>query len=130
MALMRAVAGIPRRWPSGHAVILPDIRLLGMAQALLSHFHLELSATRPKKKAKALPIEDLERIVAQLASSGTLKAVRDNALLQTGFFEGLRRSELVAIEVGYVGWATEGTEIMLPRSKTDQLGAGIVKAIP
>jgi len=43
---------------------------------------------------------------------------------------GSRCSELVAIEVGHVGWATEGTEIMLPRSKTDQLGEGIVKAIP
>jgi integrase len=85
---------------------------------------------RPKKQAKALPIEDLERIVAQLAGGGTLKAVRDNALLQIGFFGGLRRSELVAIEVEHVGWTLEGIEIMLPRSKTDQLGEGIVKAIP
>lgn len=85
---------------------------------------------RPKTKAKALPIEDLERIVALLAGSGTLKATRDNALLQIGFFGGLRRSELVAIEVAHVGWRTEGIEIVLPRSKTDQLGEGIVKAIP
>jgi hypothetical protein len=42
----------------------------------------------------------------------------------------LRRSELVSIEVGHVGWTPEGIEIMLPRSKTDQLGEGIVKAIP
>ena len=85
---------------------------------------------RPRKKAKALPIEDLERIVAQLASAGTLKAARDNALLQIGFFGGMRRSELVAIEVEHVGWAPEGIEIMLPRSKTDQEGEGIIKAIP
>lgn len=85
---------------------------------------------RPKKKAKALPIEDLERIVAQLARAGTLKAARDNALLQIGFFGGLRRSELVAIEAGHIGWTPEGIEIMLPRSKSDQLGEGIVKAIP
>jgi integrase len=85
---------------------------------------------RPKKKAKALPIEDLELIVAQLASAGTLKTARDNALLQIGFFGGLRRSELVAIAVEHVDWTSEGIEIMLPRSKTDQLGEGIVKAIP
>lgn len=42
----------------------------------------------PKQNAKALPIEDLERIVAQLASAGTLQAKRDNALLQIGFFWG------------------------------------------
>ncbi|MEO7496835.1 MAG: tyrosine-type recombinase/integrase [Massilia sp.] len=85
---------------------------------------------RPKKKAKALPIEDLERIVARLASLGTLKAARDNALLQIGFFGGLRRSELVGIEAEHVGWTPDGIEIMLPRSKTDQMGEGIVKAIP
>lgn len=85
---------------------------------------------RPKKKVKALPIEDLERIVAHLASGGTLKAVRDTALLQIGFFRGLRRSELVAIEVEHLGWTPEGIEIMLPRSKTDQLGEWILKAIP
>ncbi len=85
---------------------------------------------RPKKKAKALPIEDLECIVAQLGSLGTLKAARDNALLQIGFFGGLRRSELVGIEVEHVAWEVGGIAITLPRSKTDQLGEGIVKAIP
>ncbi|WP_370663974.1 site-specific integrase [Massilia rubra] len=85
---------------------------------------------KPKKKAKALPVEDLERIVGQLANLATLKAARDNALLQIGFFGGLRRSELVAIEVSHLGWQTEGITITLPRSKTDQMGEGIVKAIP
>ncbi|MGS0014534.1 hypothetical protein ACUOIJ_25065, partial [Escherichia coli] len=37
---------------------------------------------KPKKKAKALPIKDLERIVEHLANLDTLKAKRDNALLQ------------------------------------------------
>jgi len=85
---------------------------------------------RPKKKAKALPIEDLEHIVAKLASLATLKAVRDNALLQVGFFGALRRSELVAIKAEHLRWTPEGMEILLPRSKTDQSGEGIVKAIP
>jgi integrase len=57
---------------------------------------------RPKKKAKALPIEDLELIVTSLAGLGTLKAARDNALLQVGFFGGFRRNELVDIEVDHV----------------------------
>ncbi|MDM5179929.1 site-specific integrase [Massilia sp. DJPM01] len=85
---------------------------------------------KPKKKAKALPVEDLERIVGELARLGTLKAARDNALLQIGFFGGLRRSELVAIDVSHIGLQTEGMTITLPRSKTDQTGEGIVKAIP
>jgi integrase len=85
---------------------------------------------KPKKKAKALPIEDLERIAAQLAGLRTLKALRDNALLQVGFFGGFRRSELVSLEVPHVAWEPNGIVITLQRSKTDQEGQGIVKAIP
>lgn len=85
---------------------------------------------KPKKKAKALPLEDLERIVAHLASLDTLKARRDNALLQLGYFGGYRRSEIVSLDVTYVAWEPDGILITLPRSKTDQQGEGIVKAIP
>ncbi len=85
---------------------------------------------RPRKKAKALPVEDLERIAAALAGVGTLKAVRDNALLQVGFFGGFRRGELASIEVDHLDWDPRGLVITLPRSKTDQEGEGIVKAIP
>ena len=85
---------------------------------------------KPKKKAKALPLEDLERIVTRLASIDTLKAKRDNALLQIGYFGGFRRSEMVGLEVSHVAWESEGIVITLPRSKTDQQGLGIVKAIP
>lgn len=85
---------------------------------------------RPKKKAKALPVEDLERIVAHLTSVDTLKAKRDNALLQIGFFGGYRRSELVGLEIEHVAWEQDGIVITLVRSKTDQQGQGIVKAIP
>ncbi len=85
---------------------------------------------KPKRKAKALPLEDLQRIVAQLAALDTLKARRDNALLQIGYFGGYRRSEIVSLEVAHIAWEPEGIVITLPRSKTDQLGEGIVKAIP
>lgn len=85
---------------------------------------------KPKKKAKALPVEDLERIVAHLAGIGTLKARRDSALLQIGYFGGYRRSEIVSLDVAHVAWEPEGIVVTLPRSKTDQQGEGIVKAIP
>jgi integrase len=85
---------------------------------------------KPKRKAKALPIEDLERIVAHLANLGTLKAKRDNALLQFGFFGGYRRSELAGMEVSDIAWERDGIVITLGRSKTDQEGQGIIKAIP
>lgn len=85
---------------------------------------------KPKKKAKALPVEDLERIVIHLGTLDTIKAKRDKALLQIGFFGGYRRSELVSLEVPHVAWEPDGIVITLPRSKTDQEGAGIIKAIP
>lgn len=85
---------------------------------------------KPKKKAKALPIKDLGRIVSHLVVLGTIKAKRDNALLQIGYFGGYRRSELVGLEVSHIEWEQEGLVIVLARSKTDQLGQGITKAIP
>lgn len=85
---------------------------------------------KPKKKAKALLVEDMERIVTYLTCLNTLKAKRDNALLQIGFFGGYRRSELVSLEVSHVTSEPDGIVITLRRSKTDQEGTGIIKAIP
>ena len=85
---------------------------------------------KPKKKARALPLEDLERIVAQLTALGGIKALRDSALLQLGFFGGFRRSELVGLQLEDIRWEPQGLVITLARSKTDQAGEGIVKAIP
>jgi integrase len=85
---------------------------------------------KPKKKAKALPVEDLELIIQSMATLDTLQAKRDRALLQLGFFGAYRRSELVNLQISHLQWESEGLVITLPRSKTDQLGQGIVKAIP
>ncbi|HEU4855035.1 MAG TPA: tyrosine-type recombinase/integrase [Nitrosospira sp.] len=85
---------------------------------------------KPKKKAKALPIEDLEAIVAKLEPDISLIAIRNNALLQIGFFGALRRSELAALMVEELAWETDGLVITLARSKTDQEGEGVSKAIP
>ncbi len=84
----------------------------------------------PKKKAKALPLDALEAIVSCLAKRDTLKAKRDNALLQLAFFGGFRRSEVAALQLDYVQWEAQGITLTLPRSKTDQSGDGITKAIP
>ena len=84
----------------------------------------------PKKKAKALPLEDLIKIVIHLKASGTLKAKRDSALLQIAFFGGFRRSEISQLEVNQVKKEAQGITITLHRSKTDQSGEGIVRAIP
>ncbi|QRX82429.1 tyrosine-type recombinase/integrase [Glaciimonas sp. PAMC28666] len=84
----------------------------------------------PAKKAKALPVEDLALIVMALREQGTLKALRDNALLQISYFGAYRRSEVVRLQITHLTWEPEGVLITLPRSKTDQKGEGITKAIP
>lgn len=84
----------------------------------------------PAKKAKALPMEDLALIVTALQRQGTLKALRDNALLQIAYFGAYRRSEVVRLQIAHLTWEPEGVLITLPRSKTDQKGEGITKAIP
>jgi|SRR5450830_53036 len=88
------------------------------------------SRGRPAEKAAALLLEDVEKIVTFQQQDISLKALRDCALLQIGFFGGFRRSELVSLKVENLAWQKEGLLIQLPRSKTDQTGRGISKAIP
>lgn len=85
---------------------------------------------RPKEKAYPLLPEDLLRIVVHLQEDHSLAGLRDNALLQMGFFGAFRRSELVAIQYEHIKWEKDGVEILLPQSKTDQTHAGQYCAIP
>lgn len=85
---------------------------------------------RPKEKAKPLTPEELTRIAMRLQTEDSLAATRDNALLQTGFFGALRRSELVNIRVEHLEWEKQGVVIMIPQSKTDQAHQGQCCAIP
>ncbi|KAF3999432.1 tyrosine-type recombinase/integrase [Glaciimonas immobilis] len=84
----------------------------------------------PAQKAKALPVADMGLIATALQQQGSLKALRDNALLQITYFGAYRRSEVVRLQFEHILWEPEGVLITLPRSKTDQKGEGIIKAIP
>ena len=59
----------------------------------------------------------------------TLRDDRDRALLAVGFAGGFRRSELVALEVADLEEVPEGYRVTVRRSKTDQDGAGMTKAL-
>ena len=84
---------------------------------------------RPRHRAKALLLGDLELIVAHLNTLEGLAALRDSALLQVGYFGAFRRSELVTLGIQYLQWEREDLRITLPRSKTDQEGEGLERAI-
>ena len=56
--------------------------------------------------------------------------IRDKALILIGFSGGFRRSELVNIDYNDIEFVDEGVKIFIKRSKTDQSGEGMIKAIP
>ncbi|MTV50866.1 tyrosine-type recombinase/integrase [Heliobacillus mobilis] len=60
----------------------------------------------------------------------SLQGHRDRALLLLGFAGAFRRSELVQLNVEDLRFVAEGIRVTLRRSKTDPLGAGIIKGIP
>jgi integrase len=65
---------------------------------------------------------DLVMMVAALPDD--LRGLRDRALLLVGFVGGMRRSELVGLDVEDVVEEREGLRVTIRRSKTDQEGAG------
>jgi integrase len=81
-----------------------------------------------QRQAKPLLREDLFAVLA--AMGGSLKDVRDRALLLIGFAGGFRRSELCAIDCADVERVRQGVIITLRRSKTDQDGVGRKIGIP
>lgn len=50
--------------------------------------------------------------------------LRDRALLLVGFAGAFRRSELVAVDVEHLTFSGGGVAVLIPRSKTDQMGRG------
>lgn len=78
---------------------------------------------------RALLTVEIRRIVHQLDPARLIDQ-RDAALLLIGFAGGLRRSELVGLDVRDVEERQEGLVLYLRRSKTDQEGEGQKVAIP
>lgn len=86
----------------------------------------------PRQKAAAT-VDVLRAVVGGIAG-GSLADLRDRALLLLGFAGAFRRSELAALRVSDL--STESTKdgrpvivVTVRKSKTDQTGAGMTKAI-
>ena len=67
-------------------------------------------------------INVLRALIAE--TPDTLTGIRDRALLLLGFAAAFRRSELVALRVEDLKYVSQGLEIVIRSSKTDQEGAG------
>ncbi len=86
---------------------------------------------KPKQKAKALRLEHIATLLKTLHTKpDSKKKARDVALILIAFFGAFRRSELAAIQYEDIEWHSDGVVITLARSKTDQEGEGIARAIP
>ena len=85
-----------------------------------------------QKSKKPILINELKEIISIIDNSekDERKKARDKALMLIGFSGGFRRSELVNIDLEDLEFTKEGVKIFLKRSKTDQSGKGMIKAIP
>ena len=85
-----------------------------------------------QKAKKPILINDLRQIIDVINKLNIreIRKTRDKALILIGFAGGFRRSELVALEIDDVEFVREGVKIFVKRSKTDQSGEGMTKAIP
>jgi site-specific recombinase XerD len=85
-----------------------------------------------QKSKNPILVNELREIINIIEKNNTneLKKIRDKALILIGFSGGFRRSELVNIDLDDIEFTKEGVKIFIKRSKTDQSGEGMTKAIP
>lgn len=88
--------------------------------------------TAPQRK-DAATVEIVRVMLAVTKLDNSVKAIRDAAIIALGFAGAFRRSELSSINIGDLKWTLRNNEevllITVRRSKTDQEGQGMVKAI-
>ena len=85
-----------------------------------------------QKGKKPLLISDLKLIIDVIdeQSKEEIKKLRDRTLILIGFSGGFRRNEIVALDYDDLDFVPEGLKISIRRSKTDQFGEGMIKALP
>ena len=85
-----------------------------------------------QKGKKPILINDLKCLIEVIhqSSEKDSRKKRDKAIILIGFSGGFRRSELVSIDYEDLEFVVEGVKIFVKRSKTDQSGEGMTKAIP
>lgn len=97
-----------------------------LVQDVLDGIKRELGVLQKGKTP--LLLRDVQRMLEQCAD--TITGVRDRALLLLGFAGAFRRSELAGLRLEDLTFPDDGLVVFLARSKTDQEGQGVKKAIP
>ena len=97
-----------------------------LVKDVLDGIKRELGVFQRGKTPLLLP--DIRRMID--TCEDTITGVRDRAILLLGFSGAFRRSELAALAISDLTVGGEGLVVFLARSKTDQEGQGVKKAIP
>ncbi|MBQ9526586.1 MAG: site-specific integrase [Fretibacterium sp.] len=88
--------------------------------------------TAPQRK-DAATVEIVRVMLAVTKLDNSVKAIRDAAIIAFGFAGAFRRSELSSLNMGDLKWTLRNDEevllVTVRRSKTDQEGQGMIKAI-
>jgi len=81
---------------------------------------------------KPLLINDLKMLINVIDEQNKeeIKKFRDRTIILIGFSGGFRRNEIISLDYDDLDFVKEGVKINVKRSKTDQIGKGMVKALP
>ena len=85
-----------------------------------------------QKRKKPILIRDLKLIINVIDEQKIkdIKKLRDRSIILIGFSGGFRRNEIVSLDYEDLDFVEEGLKIQIRKSKTDQFGEGLVKALP
>jgi site-specific recombinase XerD len=85
-----------------------------------------------QKGKKPILISYLKKLIDVIdeQKNEDIKKLRDRSIILIGFAGGFRRNEIVSLDYDDLDFVEEGLKIQIRRSKTDQFGEGLVKALP
>ena len=85
-----------------------------------------------QKGKKPLLINNLKLLINVIDQQKCeeIKKLRDRSIILIGFSGGFRRNEIVALNYDDLDFVHEGLKLSIRRSKTDQFGEGMIKALP
>ena len=85
-----------------------------------------------QKSKKPILISNLKKLIDVIdqQNNGDIKKLRDRSIILVGFSGGFRRNEIVSLDYSDLDFVEEGLKIQIRRSKTDQFGEGLIKALP
>jgi len=85
-----------------------------------------------QKGKKPILIKHLKQLIDVIDKQNNedIKKLRDRSIILIGFSGGFRRNEIVSLDYDDLDFVEEGLKIQIRRSKTDQFGEGLVKALP